>query len=485
MLFSSITFLYIFLPLSIFLSLISGKRLRNFTLLILSLGFCAWGGANYTLLLLGSIVTNYLVGRFIGNSLGTGSSRLWLSIGIFINIGLLIIFKYLGFFNDSINSLFHLPNQFAIHLKKFAFPIAISYYTFHNISYLIDIYWERAKVQKNFLNFSLYITFFPKFIAGPIVRYSQIADQLTNHRIDFAKFANGAERFIIGLGKKILLANTFAVVADKMFALPIAEHSIYSSWVGIISYTLQIYYDFSGYSDMAIGLASIFGFEFPENFNFPYISRSIQEFWQRWHISLSNWLREYLFTPLSLKFRASGKFGIIISLIITFGLCGLWHGPSWTYVLWGLLHGIFLALESIGLSKILKKIWPPLRHLYVLIIIILGWVLFRSETFEYAKGFLSSMIGYGSGINKYAVVSIYLTNEFYLCFIIALLGSARIFSLIQESYIKLSYKFPSSLHKVCANILFVGETAGLIIIMYSSTMYMVTTTYNPFIYFRF
>ena len=331
----------------------------------------------------------------------------------------------------------------------------------------------------------MYITFFPKFIAGPIIRYSQISDQLTEHKIDFVKFANGAERFIIGLGKKILLANSFAVVADKMFALPIAEHSVYSSWVGIISYTLQIYYDFSGYSDMAIGLAKIFGFEFPENFNFPYIAKSIQEFWQRWHISLSNWLREYLFTPLSLKLRSNGKLGIVISLIITFTLCGLWHGPSWTYVLWGLLYGFFLALESIGFSKILKRLWTPLKHFYVLVIITIGWVLFRSETFEYARGFIKSMVGYGTGINKYAIVSIYLTNEYYICLIISILGAARIFSLIRESYLKLSSKFSNSIRNAIENVLFIGEVAGLILIMISSTMYMVTTTYNPFIYFRF
>jgi alginate O-acetyltransferase complex protein AlgI len=236
---------------------------------------------------------------------------------------------------------------------------------------------------------------------------------------------------------------------------------------------------------MAIGIAKIFGFEFPENFNFPYISKSIQEFWQRWHISLSNWLREYLFTPLSLKLRASGKAGVVISLIITFTICGLWHGPSWTYVLWGLLYGFFLALESIGFSKILKRLWFPIRHLYVLIIIIIGWVLFRAETFEYARGFIKSMIGCGTGINKYAVVSIYLTNEYYVCLIISVLGAARIFGIIQESYLKLSCKFPKSICKVSENILFAGKVAGLILIMISSTMYMVTTTYNPFIYFRF
>ena len=270
-----------------------------------------------------------------------------------------------------------------------------------------------------------------------------------------------------------------------MFALPINELSLYSSWVGIISYTLQIYFDFSGYSDMAIGLAKIFGFEFPENFNFPYISRSIQEFWQRWHISLSSWLREYLFTPLSLKFRASGKFGLIISALITFGLCGLWHGPSWTYVLWGLLHGIFLALESIGFSKILKKLWSPLRHLYVMIIVIIGWVLFRSETFEYARNFLNSMIGYGTGINKYAVVSIYLTNEYYLCLAISIFGATGIFTAIQKLHFNFSNKKSFSTNKVYLNLLFACKTAGLIITMILSTMYMVTTTYNPFIYFRF
>ena len=312
-----------------------------------------------------------------------------------------------------------------------------------------------------------------------------MAEQLGNKKLSVIKFASGAERFVLGLGKKVILANTFAFVADKMFALPIADQSLYSSWAGIISYTLQIYYDFSGYSDMAIGLGKIFGFDFPENFNFPYLSRSIQEFWQRWHISLSSWLRDYIFTPLSIKSRYMGKAGVAISLLFTFFICGLWHGPAWTFVLWGLLQGFFLALENVGFSKVLKRLWSPLRHIYVLAIVVFGWVLFRSDSLEYARGYFHAMIGMGTGINKYAVVSYYITSEFQLCLLIAILGSTRFFPVIGETYKRIMARRSLKVAGPIDNGVFIFEMIGILLIMTCSTMYLITSAYNPFIYFRF
>jgi len=459
--------------------------LRNLTLLLLSLIFLAWGGFTNALILPCSIIINYLAGLLISHCSGTKKSRLFLIIGIIINIGILVIFKYRYFIADNVDSIFNSTIDNAVQLKKVVFPLAISYYTFHCISYLIDIYRQNATVQKNIIRFSLYVSFFPKLIAGPLVRYSDMAGQLSNRKLNVVKFAAGAERFVIGLGKKVILANTFGFVADKMFAMPVVDHSLFSSWAGIISYTLQIYYDFSGYSDMAIGLAKIFGFDFPENFNFPYISKSIQEFWQRWHISLSSWLRDYIFVPLSIKSRNLGKAGIAISLLITFVICGLWHGPNWTFVLWGLLQGFFLALESIGFSKVLKKLWSPFCHIYVLIIVIFGWVLFRSETFEYAKGYLNAMLGFGSGLNKYAVVSYYITTEFQLCLLIAIIGSTKFFPLIVNSFNRFSLRLSPKTNGFINSGILALEMVGMLLIMTCSTMYLITSAYNPFIYFRF
>jgi len=485
LLFSSIFFLYIFLPASILLVVLGGKRLRNILLLFFSLIFLAWGGVSNALILPASIIVNYFAGMLISRSIGSRKARIFLFAGILFNIGLLIGFKYLNFFADSINTIFYSSAKDGIHLKRMMIPLAISYYTFHCISYLIDIYRENITVQKNIIRFSLYVSFFPKLIAGPIVRYNNMAEQLSSKKLSLFKFAAGAERFVIGLGKKVLLANTFALLADKMFAMPIAEHSLVTAWAGIISYTLQIYFDFSAYSDMAIGLGKIFGFDFPENFNFPYIAKSIQEFWQRWHISLSSWLRDYIFAPLSIKSRNMGKAGIAISLLITFGICGLWHGPSWTYVLWGLGMGFFLALENVGFSKVLKKLWSPLRHLYVLIIVIFGWVLFRSDTLEYAKGYFHAMFGFGTGINKYAVISFYVTREFHLCLLIAIIGSTRFFPIVREQYSKIMSRLTPKFGGAIDTGVLVLELLGIIFIMVSSTMYLITSAYNPFIYFRF
>jgi alginate O-acetyltransferase complex protein AlgI len=236
---------------------------------------------------------------------------------------------------------------------------------------------------------------------------------------------------------------------------------------------------------MAIGIAKIFGYDFPENFNFPYISRSIQEFWQRWHMSLSSWLRDYLFVPLSIRSRSMGKAGIALSLLITFFVCGLWHGPSWTFVLWGLLQGVFLAIESIGFRKLLKRSWAPLNHLYVMIIVIAGWVLFRSETFEYARGYFNAMLGNGTGISKYAVVSIYMNTEFFLCLAIAIVGSTRFFPLIGKLYTSLLAKLPLRIGNVLNSVVLGFEMLGILLIMVCATMYLITSSYNPFIYFRF
>ena len=485
MLFSSLIFLYIFLPISFLLVLISGKKLNNSVLSVLSIFFCAWGGVSYTIIILCSIILNYIFGLLIDKTAGTPGSKYLLFIGIVINVCLLVVFKYWDFVVTNYN--LSIGGAIGIHdsVKSVALPLAISYYTFHAISYLLDIFWQKAKVLKNIIDLTLYITFFPKLVAGPIVRFSIFEEQISNHKISFEKFASGVERFALGFGKKILLANTFAYVADKMFALPVNEHSFYTAWLGIITYTLQLYYDFSGYSDMAIGVAKMFGFTIPENFNFPYISKSIQEFWQRWHMTLSAWLREYLFSPLAIKFRNGGKIGIVISLLITFGICGLWHGPKWTFVFWGLIHGIFLALESAGFSKTLKKVWSPFRHIYVILVVLFSWVLFRSDTFEYALGFMNAMIGLGNAKNNLAIISFFFNSEFQCCLAIGIIATTRFFPFMQNILSEIIEKFPAYFRNIINSCILAGEMIGIVLVMFCSTMYMVTTTYNPFIYFRF
>jgi alginate O-acetyltransferase complex protein AlgI len=483
MLFSSTLFLFFFLPIVLLGYYVLRDDFRNIFLLLASLVFFAWGGVSYTVILLISIVVNYTMGRLIHSNLETKKARLWLGVGVGINLILLGIFKYANFITASLNDLFktiHIPE---IHQTSIVLPIGISFYTFQAISYLVDIYRKEAIVQKNILRLGLYISIFPHLIAGPILRYRDLAGQLHIRSLNVEKFSYGIRRFLTGLGKKVLIANYFAYIADSIFAMEPSGLSLLAAWLGIISYTIQIYFDFSGYSDMAIGLARMFGFVIPENFNLPYIAHSIKDFWRRWHISLSTFFRDYLYIPLGGN-RIS-NFRTYFNLTIVFFLTGLWHGANWNFVAWGMLHGLFLIMERIFDKIKIQKFLRPFQHIYTLLVVINAWVLFRADSFTYAWGFFKAMYSQNSGIDGFVQISQYLSNEFFLVLALAILMSTNIFRLISrksnEALALMNYNLNRALSWTTSVVNIVFYLAVFIL----SAMYLVSESYNPFIYYRF
>jgi alginate O-acetyltransferase complex protein AlgI len=477
MLFSSLIFLFLFLPLVIPFSLIPKARIQNYFLLIASLVFYAWGGVSYTIIMIVSILLNYLFGILIEKY--NSWARVFLTTGITLNIGILCVFKYLNFLVESYNTI--VPSH-ALPKTGIALPIGISFFTFHGLSYIIDVYRKKFSAQKDLSILALYITLFPQLIAGPIIRYKDIYKQFVDRNVTAAKFAYGIKRFIVGLGKKVIIANTFASIADKIFEMDPHQLKLSLAWLGIISYTIQIYFDFSGYSDMAIGIGRMFGFRFPENFNLPYISRSIQEFWRRWHISLSTWFRDYLYIPLG--GNQSSRWKTFRNLITVFFLCGLWHGASWTFVIWGLYHGLFLVAERLGWKKILDRIWSPFRHLYTLLIVMVGWVFFRSDTFTQAFIFISKMFSF-SGDSGFTEAAFYFNKEVMICFFLALIFSTDIPKRIFLSLKRRIIFLPRSAKKAIHTIQYSIASLSLIGVFILCLLYLATSTYNPFIYYRF
>ncbi len=478
MLFSSLLFLFLFLPLVIPFALIPNARLQNYVLLIASLIFYAWGGVSYTLIMIISILMNYVCGILIGKY--QAASKVILVTGIILNLGMLCVFKYLNFLVASFNDL--VPAKLSVPPTNIALPIGISFFTFHGLSYIIDVYRKKFPAQKDLSILALYITLFPQLIAGPIIRYKDIYTQFISRKNSSAKFAYGIKRFIIGLGKKVIIANTFAGIADKIFALNSDSLNPSLAWLGIISYTIQIYFDFSGYSDMAIGIGRMFGFKFPENFNLPYISQSIQEFWRRWHISLSTWFRDYLYIPIGGNKASAAK--TFRNLITVFFLCGLWHGASWTFVIWGLYHGLFLGMERLGLKKILQKTGKPLRHLYTLLVVMVGWVFFRADSFDKAIAFIGKMFSL-SGDAGFANAASYLTSEVLLYLALAVFFSTNLpktVYLFLKKYVILLPRIPKRMLNTSQYFI---SSASLIGIFILCALYLATSSYNPFIYFRF
>jgi alginate O-acetyltransferase complex protein AlgI len=356
-------------------------------------------------------------------------------------------------------------------------PIGISFFTFHAISYVVDVYRGDAIAQKSPVHAALYLLLFPQLIAGPIIRYRDIAGQLARRRATVDDFAIGVRRFVIGLGKKILIANIVAGPADKLFTTPAAQLTAGQAWLAIVCYTLQIYFDFSGYSDMAIGLGRMFGFHFPENFRWPYIARSVQEFWRRWHITLSTWFRDYLYVPLGGSRTTPAR--TYANLVTVFFLCGLWHGASWNFVVWGLFHGAFLVLERLGLAAAVKRVWRPLQHGYLLIVVMTGWVFFRAETLGEALGFLKALAGLNRGVTGTPMtVAWFLTPELLLAIAAGILGSAP----LGEALSGWRQARPAAAGSWRWDALI---TAGLLIVLVASAMQVAAGSYNPFIYFRF
>lgn len=475
MLFSSLLFLYVFLPAVVIIILLSPGRWHNALLLLASLIFYAWGGVSYSLLLIGSILVNYAAGLAIDRSTNEQRKRRWLILGLIVNIGLLLVFKYTNFLLENLNQ--WLPRAQQIDFKPIILPLGISFFTFQAISYLVDVYQQRTKAQRKLHRLALYISLFPQLIAGPIVRYHDIADQIRQRRLSWPLFASGVERFIVGLGKKVLLANNFAPLADDIFIVAPQNLDPLSAWTGLLMYTLQIYFDFSGYSDMAIGLGRMFGFQIPENFNFPYIARSVREFWRRWHISLSQWFRDYLYIPLGGNRKGSGR--TYFNLFVVFLLTGLWHGAAWNFLLWGLLHGLFMILERLGLGKTLNRAGRIPSHLYTLLVVMLAWVLFRAPNLHHAWQYYGALLGQHNQSEVPFDLAFYFGPELWLALGIAVLASTPVFRTLSQWLLSRPWgKLPDLSYQLIS-------TLGLILIFLYCTMELATEAYNPFIYFRF
>ncbi len=466
MLFSSISFIYVFLPAVCFLYLITRKELHNPILLIASIIFYAWGEPRYLAIMIVTIMVNYLGALLIEKY--PLKKKLTLTLTIAANLGFLIYFKYFNFILGNINALLHTNIDFI----KVVMPIGISFYTFQAMSYLIDVYRGECKAQKDIYKMALYICLFPQLIAGPIVKYHDVAEQIDSREVNFEKVDIGVKRFIIGLAKKMLIANTMGAIADKIFVQAPDTFTPLIAWIGSFAYSLQLFYDFSGYSDMAIGLGLIFGFRFMENFNYPYISKSITEFWRRWHISLSTWFRQYVYIPLGGNKISPNR--TYINLAVVFFLTGLWHGASWNFIFWGLWNGFFIILEKMtGWHKETDKPFINfLKHIYTIFIFVLGWVMFRADNMHYAAIYLKNMFGLVKVHDIAYGISYYGDTVEILTFIIAVICAMPVFSKILE--IKQERKILRSIVNIWLIILFILSTAAI-----------AASTYNPFIYFRF
>lgn len=465
MVFSSAIFLFLFLPAVIILYFIArGIEKRNVILLLFSLVFYAWGEPIYILLLLCSITLNWIFGRLVVQS--NPKRKKWLVLSIVYNIALLFIFKYLGFVLENFNLL--IGSSLSLNI---ALPIGISFFTFQAMSYVIDVYRGNGDSQKTIWNVALYISLFPQLIAGPIVRYQTVADQITKRSHSSEKILGGVRRFILGLGKKVIFANNFALMADAVFNSEIHQHGSIVLWIGAIAYTLQIFFDFSGYSDMAIGLGKIFGFEFLENFNFPYISKSVTEFWRRWHISLGTWFRDYVYIPLGGN-RVS-KTRHIFNLFIVWLLTGLWHGANWTFVVWGLCYFALLVFEKYThLDKAFEKKLYVIPHIYTMLFVILGWVIFRSDSISSAMSYIAGM--FGTPVRDSS--DIVLIKEY--------LGEYIGVFLLSFAFIipwKNIFRFGEKLQSVRV---ILGDICYLLMFIISIS-YIMKGSYSPFIYFNF
>lgn len=482
MLFSSTTFLFIFLPVVLCINFLIPYKFKNVSLLLASLFFYVWGETFYLTLMLLSIGVNYYAGLFIERYRGGKNSRFFLFTAVSLNLLFLGWFKYGNFFIDNLNVLIKFTGLPVIEIRSIHLPIGISFFTFQAMSYIIDVYRNKIPSQKKPVNIALYISLFPQLIAGPIVRYHDIAEQIIKRTVNFEALAIGIRLFIFGLGKKMIIANPMGEVADKIFTIPLDFLTTPLAWIGIICYTLQIYFDFSGYSDMAIGLGRMLGFKFPENFNYPYISQSIREFWKRWHISLSSWFKDYLYIPLG--GNRGTRLRTYFNLWIVFLLCGLWHGASWNFIIWGMLHGTFLVFERLGLMQLINGLARPFRHMYALIVIMVGWVFFRAETLTDAIGFIKSMAGFAKGTGLEFNAAMFLNNEIIIIFALGIIFSMP-FSKVLEKIINEVVSRAKGLKGLFKISFYGAELFMVLFIFFICLINLAAGTYNPFIYFRF
>jgi len=474
MVFASPLFLFLFLPATIVAYFVSPRTWRNGVLLCASVLFYAWGEARYLPLVLGSVAFNAWIGLRIAGANDANLRKRWLAVAVVGNLGALAVFKYANFAVANVNAIAPIFALGPIALDAIPLPLGISFFTFHAISYVVDVYTRKAQPQRRISTFALYILLFPQLIAGPIIRFRDVAGQLDAHPARLADFAYGVRRFTLGLGKKVLIANTLGAAADRIFALPAAELTTPLAWLGIACYTLQIYFDFSGYSDMAIGLMRMFGFRILENFNYPYISRSVREFWRRWHISLSNWFRDYLYIPLG--GNRSGQRRGYFNLVIVFLLCGLWHGASWPFVLWGVWHGAFLVLERTRLGRPLEH-YRLLGHVYALAVVMGGWVLFRCDTVAHARDYYAALVGVASGDAGRQPLAQYFDALVATTLAIGVLFATPLARAIGS--------WRDRIVGWRGSMVIAADFAWLGCVLTASAATLAAGTYNPFIYFRF
>lgn len=499
MVFSSLTFLYYFLPIILIVYIFlpntavvplpRGKNLvipaRNLLILLSGFFFYAWGEPFYVILMLFSTLIDYTAGRLMAKfDDSPAKRRACLIVSVCMNVGLLAVFKYSDFLIDTVNGIFRtditnpviLANRaindvynFGLSESRVALPIGISFYTFQSMSYTIDLYLRNIKVQKSFVSFTSYVTLFPQIVAGPIVRYEDVAAELDERTVNINKISEGICKFVKGLAKKVLLANNIGIIWTQIKAMDYGEISAATAWIGILAFTFQIYFDFSGYSDMAVGLGKMLGFNFPKNFDHPYLSKSVSEFWRRWHITLGTWFREYVYIPLGGNRKGQGK--TIRNLLIVWGLTGLWHGASWNFILWGLYFGVLIVIERLGWGNVLKKLPAAVSMLYTFLIVVFGWVLFDTNTLSDAWRFFKAMFGangLGDGTAAYFIAS----N--IVIFLLCIFASTDLFGKFTEFFQKKKRK------------LYAGVTPAVTAaVLLLCTSYLVDATYNPFLYFRF
>lgn len=471
MIFSSIFFIFVFLPATLVLYFLSPWRVKNLVLLLCSLVFYAWGEPVYIFLMVFSIIFNYLSGIEIEQHRKRHEEKklkicFWSTVAA--NLAILGFFKYYGFLIVNLNKI--LPVD--IPYRELALPIGISFYTFQTLSYIVDVYWGRVEVQKNLISFGTYVTMFPQLIAGPIVRYADVEKQLRSRTINIVKFGDGVLWFLRGLGKKVLLANNIGMVFDTILAMGSGERSVLTAWVGCLAYTMQIYYDFSGYSDMAIGLGKMLGFDFVKNFEYPYISRSVTEFWRRWHISLGTWFREYVYIPLGGNRVSVPKH--IRNILVVWTLTGFWHGAAWNFMFWGFYYGVWLLVEKYFLQRFLEKLPAAVTRVYTMLLVMIGWVFFFSPSMGQAFSYLGNMFGIGGGGLADSTGVYYLTTNLLLFIVMILCAGPRVYEWFRRFSLSGGGKFRLG-----------GTIIVYIGIFLACTAYLVNMTYNPFLYFRF
>ena len=471
MVFSSVLFLFRFLPIFMICYFLVPRKMKNLVLLLGSLVFYAWGEPVYIFLMLFSTISDFVWGRLIEDYRGKDSSRIFLLCSIVINLFILGFFKYADFLLQTVNSIFGT----AIPLLQLPLPIGISFYTFQTMSYVIDVYRGDAKAQRNILQFGVYVTMFPQLIAGPILKYHQVEKYLQERRVDLDEISYGAKRFVTGLAKKVLLANNLGMLWEQISSMEQAQMSVLTAWLGIVAFAFQIYFDFSGYSDMAIGLGAVLGFHFPENFNYPYIATSVKDFWHRWHISLSTWFKEYVYIPLGGNRKGLPR--QLFNILIVWMLTGIWHGAGWNFLLWGLWFALFLILEKLFLGEILENAPRVFGRVYTLAVVLISWVFFALEKPGEIWAYMQAMFGLG-GVGLMNSQAMFLGSEYLVLLMAALVACLPLGN-------RLVHGLKSSKTGPAMAFYRLGEKVVPAVLLVLSIAYIVDASYNPFLYFRF